>query len=185
MRDCLHDYSPFCRDTAALQQSAVCQYSAARESDLRHGSTELAILDIYENHVRNHLGKMGLQFLGDVALLFFTVFNRGRQLFTPHDHRWSWVSARRRGTRCKICAADSGLADTRRRQSPRRRALCLHMRRRAEVAGIKQRMVWRARTSRPGDGAPCTQHGKHTCKISTHLSSDFPDNVTDTGTGWQ
>ena len=128
---------------------------------------------------------MGLQFLGDVALLFCTVFNRDRQLFTPHDHRWSGVSARRRGTRCKICAADSGPADTRRRQSPRRRALCLHMRRRAEVAGIKQRMVWRARTSRPGDGAPCTQHGKHTCKISTHLSSDFPDNVTDTGTGWQ
>ena len=60
----------------------------------------------------------------------------------------------------------------------RRRALCLHMRRRAEVAGIKQRMVWRARTSRPGDGAPCTQHGKHTRKISTHLSSDFPDTVT-------
>ena len=185
MRDCLHDYSPFCRDTAALQQSAVCQYSAARESDLRHGSTELAILDIYENHVRNHLGKMGLQFLGDVALLFLLFLTEADSCLPRMITGGQGVSARRRGTRCKICAADSGLADTRRRQSPRRRALCLHMRRRAEVAGIKQRMVWRARTSRPGDGAPCTQHGKHTCKISTHLSSDFPDNVTDTGTGWQ
>ena len=104
MRDCLHDYSPFCRDTAALQQSAVCQYSAARESDLRHRATALANLTSLKIMSGTTLGrrKMGLQFCP-------------AHLFLAEAHSCSGVSARRRGTRCKICAADSGLADTRRR----------------------------------------------------------------------
>ena len=116
MRDCLHDYSPFCRDTAALQQSAVCQYSAAQESDLRHRATALAILTYLRIMPGTSLGKWVFNFEKMLPCsLVFTVFSRGRHLFTPHDRRWSGVSARRRGTRCKICAADSGLADTRRR----------------------------------------------------------------------
>ena len=113
MRDCLHDYSPFCRDTAALQQSAVCQYSAARESDLRHRATALVILKIMSGTTsERRIFNFEKMFL---CSLVFTVFSRSRHLFTPHSRQWSGVSRRRRGTQCKICAADSGLADTRRR----------------------------------------------------------------------
>ena len=183
MRDCLHDYSPFCRDTAALQQSAVRQYSAARESDLRHRATALAILTSLRIMSGTSLGKWVFNFEKMLPCsLVFTVFSRGRH-FLPRMIAGGQGSVRGgAGPDVKSALRTADLR-THGVGTERRRALCLHMRRRAEVAGIKQRMVWRARTSRPGDGAPCTQHGKHSCKISTHLSSDFPNIVTDAGSG--
>ena len=143
----------------------MCQYSAARESDLRHRATALVILKIMSGTTsERRIFNFEKMFL---CSLVFTGQGSVRGGAGPD-------------VKSALRTADLRTHGV---GTERRRALCLHMRRRAEVAGIKQRMVWRARTSRPGDGAPCTQHGKHTRKISTHLSSDFPDTVTDAGRG--